>query len=69
LETKSPRPGSKRSAQQKKWQAREAARGALVVTVYDFNQFEAWYRETFGWLHAMTGQQELALAGSAEEKW
>jgi hypothetical protein len=69
VEFKSPRPGSKRSADQIKWQEREHRRGAVVVTVYEFDAFEEWYRKTFAWLHAIRGQQEFELVAGIEEKW
>jgi hypothetical protein len=68
IEFKSPRPGSKRSAHQLRWHAREKARGAVVMTVSDFDDFERRYKEIFAWLHATVGQQELSLV-AAEEKW
>lgn len=66
IEFKSPRPGSKLSEHQRSWQQREHARGAVVLTVHCFEDFEPQYRALFGWIKETVGQQELALV---EEKW
>ena len=33
------------------WAAEEERRGALVIEVDNFEEFEAWYSEKFRWLH------------------
>lgn len=54
------------TCQQKKWRLRESRRGAVVMTVSDFDNFEVRYKDLFGWLHASVGQQELPLVGARE---
>jgi len=57
------REGKPRRPDQVKWQLEETLRGALVVTVDRYEDFEQWYYQTFGWLHGPegAGQQRLPL--------
>jgi hypothetical protein len=48
---------------QAKWHAEETARGAVIRTVKDIQEFIGWYEATYSWLPARGGQLEL-LAGA-----
>jgi VRR-NUC domain-containing protein len=48
VETKAPK--RKLSADQVRWQENERERGAMVVTVYCYEQFAEWYENVLGWV-------------------
>lgn len=62
--------GGRLNEDQEKWQARERARGAIVVNVKNIAEFDEWYTKQFGWLHTdwegRKGQEMLPLEG---ETW
>lgn len=48
-----------RSCGQKRWQAAERARGALVLQVCDVEAFKAWYAGKFDWVPVTEPQADL----------
>lgn len=57
-----------RMHKQMKWRQREESRGAVVVQVSDFDVFERWYGEKFGWLHrGDKGRGQLELLFTERE--
>ena len=54
IETKRSR-GGRLSEYQLEWQEAERARGAIVLCVSDFREFEQWYNEKLGWIHSAAG--------------
>lgn len=48
---------------QQKWRAAEEARGAVVLRVDDFDVFQAWYTERYGWVSRHKRGQQLLGVG------
>jgi hypothetical protein len=70
VETK--RQGADLRDSQIEWQFKETKRGALIVTVDNYEEFRDWYLESFEWLHDPggigEGQGKLPLKGAKTQE-